>query len=155
MARLARIAFLATLLLAAGALAACGDDSTEHSRYVDQLTAAHNAYTKTDRMLNAAITPTSTPRQDRRTLDRLTAAIDVAIARLRRIDVPPEVTSEHRRYVGVFETWHGDVEDVVAAIDAPTPSGIKRADRRFAAASRRFNKSVIDAGAAIDHKLAG
>ncbi len=155
MARLAWIAFLATLLLAAGALAACGDDSTEKHRYVRQLTAAQHAYTKTDRMLNAAITPTSTPQQDRRTLDRLTNAIDDAIASLRRIDVPPEVTSEHRRFVGVFETWHGDVERVVVAIDKPTPGGIKRADRRFAAASKRFNENVLEAATAIDTKLAG
>ena len=75
MARLARIAFLATLLVAALALAACGDDNTEKNAYIRELTAAQTQYQTKAKRIEEGATPTSTPRQDRRTLGRFSAAI--------------------------------------------------------------------------------
>jgi hypothetical protein len=153
MARLARIASLATLLIAAVALAACGDDTTDKNRYIRELIAAQTRYQTTARRIGTSATQTSSPRQDRRTLDRFASAIVDTIAALRRIDVPPRVAAEHRRFVDVFVTWHDDLARFVAAIRNPTRRGVKRAEHRIAVANQTFNQRLRRAGTDIDAKL--
>jgi uncharacterized lipoprotein YmbA len=154
MARLARTAFLATLVLAAAALAACGGDNAEKNRYVRELEAAQITYKTSAERIEADATQTSTPAQDRRTLDRFAAAIGQTIAALRRIDVPSEVAAEHRAFVAVFVTWQRDVTRFVAAIKRPTAAGVRRAQRRIAAANLTFNAGLRKAGTDIDAALA-
>ncbi len=154
MARLARTAFLATLLIAAGALSACGGNDKETERYIDELTAAQMTYKTNAERIEAGATSTSTPFQDRRTLDHFAAAIADTVTALRKLDVPPKVAAEHRRFVGVFETWHADIVRFVAAIKNPTRRGIERAQRRIAVANQAFNTSLRQAGTDIDAKLA-
>jgi hypothetical protein len=154
MARLARTAFLATLVIAVAALSACGDDSQYKNRYIRDLTSAQLAYKETALRLGAAATTTSSPRQDQRTLDSFAAAIADTIAALRRIDVPPDVVAEHRRFVDVFVTWHDDVQRFTAALRNPTRTGVRRAQRQIAAANLTFNRSLRQAGTDIDAKLA-
>jgi hypothetical protein len=154
MARLARIAFLATLLVTAVTLVACSGDNTEKNRYIRELTAAQTRYQTTARRIEERATPTSTPRQDRRTLDRFAAAIADTIAALQAIDPPPQVAREHDAFVGVFEAWHADVERFTTAIDNPTRRGVARAQRRIAVANQAFNQSLRRAGTDIDAKLA-
>jgi hypothetical protein len=153
MARLARIAFLATLLVAAGALAACGGDTTDDNRYIRELIAAQTRYQTTAKRIGASATETSTPGQDRRTLDRFATAIADTIASLRMIDVPARVSVEHRRFVDVFVTWHDDLTRFMAAIRNPTRRGVKRAERRIAVANEAFNQRLRRAGTDIDAKL--
>jgi hypothetical protein len=154
MARLARTAFLATLVIAAVALAACGGDNDEKNRYIRALEAAQITYKTNAERIEAAATKSSTPEQDRRTLDRFAAAIGETIAALRRIDVPSEVVAEHRRFVAVFVTWQKDITRFVAAIRRPTAAGVRRAQRRIAAANLTFNAGVRKAGTDIDAALA-
>jgi uncharacterized lipoprotein YmbA len=154
MARLARTAFLATLVLAAAALAACGGDNAEKNRYIRDLEAAQITYKTNAERIEANATATSTPAQDRRTLDRFAAAIGQTIAALRRIDVPPEVAAEHRAFVAVFVTWQRDITRFVAAIKRPTAAGVRRAQRRIAAANLTFNAGLRQAGTDIDAALA-
>lgn len=154
MARLARIAFLATLLVAAAALAACADN-TEGNAYVRQLTAAQMRYQKTAERIETRATATSSPREDRVTLDRFSTAITDTIKALRAIRPPPKVTEEHGRYVAVFVRWHNSVERLVRAIRNPTQAGIERAQRRIAVANAAFNRDLRDAGTDIDAKLEG
>ncbi len=154
MARLARTAFLATLFIAAVALAACGDDTNEKNRYIRELTAAQTNYKTTAERIETGATQASTPREDRRTLDRFAAAIGDAITALRAIEVPPEVVAEHRRFVAVFVTWHDDIARFVAAIKKPTRKGVERARRMIAVANQAFNQRLRQAGADIDSKLA-
>jgi hypothetical protein len=155
MARPARTAFLATLLIAAVALAACGGANDRKDRYIRELTAAQTTYQATAKRIEAGATQTSSPRQDRRTLDRFAAAIADTIAALRRIDVPPKALAQHRRFVGVFVTWHDDVAHFVAAVKNPTRSGIRHAKRRIAIADLAFTRSLRKAGTEIDAALAG
>jgi ABC-type phosphate/phosphonate transport system substrate-binding protein len=150
---MARSAILATLLVAAAALAACGGDNTEAQQYIRELTAAQTSFQREAVQLGAQPTKATTPRQDRRTLDNYAAAIADTIAALRRIDVPPEVVAEHRRLVDAFTTWHADFERFTAAIDKPTAAGLRRARRRIAAATVTFNESSRQAGIDIDAKL--
>lgn len=150
---MARRAFLATLLIAAAALAACGGDNTEANRYVSELTAAQTSFQRTAIELGAQPTKSTTPRQDRRTLERYAEAIADTIAALRMIDVPPEVVAEHRRLVTAFTTWHADIERFTAAIEKPTAAGLRRARTRIAAATVTFNASSRQAGIDIDAKL--
>jgi uncharacterized lipoprotein YmbA len=154
MARLARIAFLASLLIAAMALAACGGDNTEKNAYIRELTAAQTQYQMKAKAIGAGATPTSTPRQDRLTLDRFSEAIQATITALRAIKPPSEVTTEHQAFVAVFVTWHDDVERFTKAIAKPTRRGVQRAQRRIAAANQTFNQSLRRAGTDIDAKLA-
>jgi len=154
MARLARTAFLATLVIAAAALAACGGDNAQQNRYIRDLEAAQLTYKTNAERIEAGATQTSTPSEDRRTLDRFAGAIDQTVAALRRIDVPPEVVAEHRRFVAVFVTWHDDIARFVAAIERPTRDGVRRAQRRIAAANLTFNANLRKAGTDIDAALA-
>jgi hypothetical protein len=149
---MARIAFLATLLIAAAALAACGNN-TDAEDYIRELTAAQMTFQRTAIELGAQPTKTSTPSQDRRTLNRYAKAIDDTIAELRTIEVPPEVSAEHRELVNAFVTWHADIERFIAAIEKPTARGLRRARRRIAAATVTFNESAKQAGLDIDAKL--
>jgi uncharacterized lipoprotein YmbA len=154
MARLARIAFLATLLVAALALAACGGDTTRKNAYIRELTAAQTQYQSKAKRIEAGATPTSTPSQDRRTLGRFSAAIGETIAALRAIKPPAEVNAEHKAFVDVFVTWHDDVERFTKAITTPTRGGVQRAQRQIAVANQTFNQSLRQAGTNIDAKLA-
>jgi hypothetical protein len=154
MARLARIAFLATLLTAATALAACGGDNSENNAYIRELTAAQTTYQTNAERIEADATPTSTPRQDRRTLARFSAAIADTIAALRAIKPPAKVTAEHKAFVDVFVAWHDDVARFTKAIAKPTRRGVQRAQRRIAVANQTFNQALRRAGTDIDAKLA-
>lgn len=154
MARLARNAFLATLLIAATALAACGDDNTRKNAYIRELTAAQAQYQANAKRIEADATPTSTPREDRRTLARFSATITHTITALRAIMPPSEVTAEHKAFVDVFVTWQDDVARFTKAIAKPTRSGVKRAQRQIAVANQTFNQSLRRAGTDIDAKLA-
>jgi hypothetical protein len=151
----ARTAFLATLLIAAVALAACGGANDRKDRYIRELTAAQTTYQASAKRIEAGATQTSTPRQDRRTLDRFAVAIADTIAALRTIDVPAEAVAQHRRFVDVFVTWHEDVAHFVAAVANPTHSGIRRAEQRIAVAQLAFSRSLRKAGSDIDAALAG
>jgi len=154
MARLARIAFLATLLLAATALAACGDDNTEKNAYVRELTEAQMRYQNNAKRIEAGATTTSTPRQDRRTLARFSEAIADTITALRAIKPPSQVAKEHAAFIDVFVAWHDDVARFTKAISKPTRTGVRRAQRRIAVANQTFNQSLRRAGTDIDAKLA-
>jgi hypothetical protein len=153
MARHARIALLATLLIAAAALAGCGGDNTEKNAYIRELTAAQTRYQATAKLIEAGATATSTPREDRQTLARFSAAIAETIAALRAIEPPPEVAAEHKAFVDVFVTWHDDVARFTEAIKNPTRRGVQRAQRRIAVANQTFNQSLREAGTDIDAKL--
>lgn len=154
MAWLARIALLAVLLVAAGALAACGGDNTEENRYVRELSAAQTHFQSDQRRLAADARHSSTPRENRGALDRFAGAIAATIASLRRIDVPAKVVPEHRRLIGVFVTLHDDVARFLAAVRNPTPGGFERARRRIAGATAAFNRRAHAAAVDIDAKLA-
>jgi len=154
MARLARTAFLATLLVAALALAACGGDNTDKNAYIRELTAAQTQYQTKAKRIEEDATPTSTPSQDRRTLGRFAAVIGETIAALRAIKPPREVNAEHKAFVDVFVNWHDDVERFTKAIAKPTRNGVERAQRQIAVANQTFNQSLRQAGTNIDAKLA-
>jgi uncharacterized lipoprotein YmbA len=154
MARLARIAFLATLLVAALALAACGSNSKENNAYIRELTAAQTRYQTQAKRIEAGATATSTPREDRRTLDRFSSAIADTITALRAIVPPKVVAAEHKAFVDVFVTWHDDVQRFTRAIKNPSRSGVQRAQRLIAVANQTFNQSLRQAGTDIDAKLA-
>ncbi len=154
MARLARIALLAVLLVAAGAFAACGDDNTEENRYLTELNAAQTAFASTQKRLAADATTSRTPRQNRRALDRFSGAISETIVALRGIDAPSKVAPQHRRYIGVFEKLRDDVARFRVAVSNPTSSSLARARRRIAGATLAFDRSANAAAADIDAKLA-
>ena len=154
MARIARTAFLATLLIAAVALAACGGDNTRRNRYI---TRAHRgagelpaggdeARRGADEDHDAAPGPP--------TLTRYADAIADTIAALRAIDVPSEVVAEHRRLVArVHDLARRHRSASSPAIEQADRSGLRRARRRIAAATVTFNESARQAGIDIDAKL--
>ena len=153
MARLARIASLATLLLAAVALTACGGDNTQKNQYIDQLTGAQLRFASTQKRFEADATKSASARQNSRALTRFATAIADTVTALRRIEAPPKVAAEHRRFVSVFETWHADVARFAAAIRNPTPRAFEAARRRIDAATQTFNRSSRDAATQIETKL--
>jgi hypothetical protein len=149
---MARLALLAVLLVAV--MTGCGGDNTEKNAYIRELTAAQTRYQATAKQIEKGATPTSTPREDRRTLARFAAAIDDTITALRAIKPPTQVAAEHKAFVDVFVAWHDDVKRFTKAIARPTRKGVQRAQRRIAVANQTFNASLRQAGTNIDAKLA-
>lgn len=145
---------LPVVLLVAAVGAGCGSDTAEKNAYIRELTGAQTRYQATAKRIEADATPTSTPREDRRTLARFAAAIADTIAALRAIDPPRQVAAEHEAFVAVFVAWHDDVERFTEAISKPTRRGVQRAQRRIAVANQTFNASLREAGTNIDAKLA-
>ncbi len=154
MARIARIASLAALLIAAVALAACGGGNADKQRYLDELTAAQMRFQTDQEQLEADATKSTSSQANRRALNSFATAIKDTIEALRSIDVPPEVAAEHRRFVGVYVTWRNDVRRFIDAIKNATPKSFERARRRIAAATTTFNERSREAATKIDAKLA-
>lgn len=154
MARTARIASVATLLIATLALSACGNDNTEKNRYLEELATAQMRFQTDQEQLGADATKSNSAQSNRQALNRFADAIGSTITALRRIDVPPEVVAEHRRFVGVFVTWRSGVERFVSALRNATPASFKIARRRIAAATTTFNERSREAATKIDAKLA-
>jgi len=139
------------MLVAALALGACGGDNEERNRYVRELNVVQKRYA--DTVEKISVTKTSSVRQDERSLARYEAAITDTVVALRGISAPPEVASEHRRFVSVWVRLRDDVAQASEAIRNPTPRGIERAQRRIATANDLFNEGSRRASAAIDAKL--
>lgn len=155
MAGVLRILALFALLAGATALAACGDDSSreEKNAYVREINAAQREFARRVTAVSRQITPESTPAQDRRTLQRFKAAIDTVVARLRAIDVPPDVEAEHEQLVVAMSGFGTEIAKANTALRNPDTRSIAEAQRAVTAATQTVNGQIDAAIAAINSKL--
>jgi hypothetical protein len=87
-------------LIVAAALAGCGGADGGDDEYATALNQAQNGLLKRVTQLNARITATSTPAQDRATLGTYETAVGTAVRDLRAIDPPSDLQDLHQQFVG-------------------------------------------------------
>ena len=146
---LAPILLVAMLL----ALAGCGDSSSENNTYVRKVDAAQTQFATSVSRISQAITPTSTDRQDRRTLARFQDAVGRVVRQLRAIDVPAEVRDEHGRLIVAMERFGTDIEQASASLRTPTIESLQKARRQIGAATTAVDARIRAAIAAINAEL--
>ncbi len=144
------------LALAALVLGACGggdDDRDTKNAYVREVNAAQIEFASTVTTVSQQITPKSSSSQDRRTLREFQTAIDEVVAKLRRIDVPSSVRTEHTRLVEAMSSFGADIRRAISALRNPNSRQLARAQRAIATSTQMVNARIDSAIAAINAKL--
>lgn len=153
MLRSARRATLAVMVLASLLAAGCGTDTSERNAYVDGVNAAQARFATTVTRVATAITPRSTPSQDRKALMRFEGAVTRILADLRRIDVPAQVRGEHARLLSAISGFGADVEEANEALRRPSRRSLLEAQRRIGRATATVNVRISSVITAINKKL--
>ena len=143
------------LALAALALGACGgnDDRDARNAYVGKVNAVQNEFADTVRTVSEQITPKSSSKQDRKTLDQFQKAIADAVKNLKGIDVPDNVQSEHDQLVAAMSNFGRQIQEATAALQNPDSAKIAEAQRTIQTATQTVNLRIDAAIAAINSKL--
>ncbi len=149
---LGRHGFL-TLLALAALLVGCASEASEKNSYVHQVNQAQKHFATTVTRVSTAITPTSSARDDRRTLGRFEAAIDGIVGDLRRIEVPARVRREHARLVSAMSGFGTDVHEANVALRKPDRRTLAEAQRHIARATATVNVRINAAIRAINDRL--
>lgn len=148
---------LLALLVAALAvgLGACGgaDARKEKNAYVQAVNAAQTEFASEVTIVSQRITPKSSSAQDRATLKAFETAIEDVVAKLRRIDVPGDVTAEHKQLVGAMSGFGADIKKATDALQNPDSGKIADAQRSIGIATQTVNQRIDAAIAAINSKL--
>ena len=156
MSGLLRLLALVALLAGATALAACGggDDEREaKNAYVAEVNAAQEEFASRITAVSQQITEKSSPAQDRRTLQRFETAIDAVVERLRGIEVPDDVQTEHEQLVDAMTDFGGEIGKATTALRDPDTRSIAEAQRAVTVATQTVNGQIDAAIAAINSKL--
>lgn len=148
---------LAAVVLAAVALAGCGDGASraDAGPYVRAVNAAQGGFARTLNRLSSSITATSTPRQDRRTLRSFAGAVDGAVADLRRVEPPGRVQALHGRLVAEVASYRPPIAAARSALATQDPRRIVAAQGRFVDAVTRTGARVNRTIDAINRRLRG
>jgi FKBP-type peptidyl-prolyl cis-trans isomerase (trigger factor) len=143
------------LALAALGLGACGgnDDRDAKNAYVAEVNAVQNEFADTVRTVSERITPKSSSKQDRKTLDQFQKAIADAVKNLKGIDVPDNVQSEHDQLVAAMSNFGRQIQAATAALQNPDSAKIAEAQRTIQTATQTVNVRIDAAIAAINSKL--
>ena len=133
----------ALLILVAGALVAgCGDDAEERNAYVDQVNRAQQSFANTVQELSGQITEGSTTDSDRETLGRFETAIDGVVGRLRSIEPPEEVSTQHTELVETIDRYGNEVSDAVVALEGDDPEELLTAQRELLEATGEVSADI-------------
>ncbi len=148
---------LVSLLLAIAAigLAACGgsDDQEAKNAYVSEVNAAQNEFATTVSTVSERITPKSSSRQDRKTLQQFEAAITKVVKNLGAISVPDGVQAEHDQLVGAMSGFGDEIAKATSALRNPDTRTIADAQKTIQTATQTVNLRIDAAIAAINSKL--
>ncbi len=156
MSRALKILSLVALLVGAVVLGACGDETNSReakNTYVREVNAAQMEFATTVRAVSRRITPKSSAGQDRRTLARFEAAIADVVAKLRAVEVPQDVESEHEQLVEAMSGFGSEINKATDALRDPDTRSIAEAQRSIASATETVNGQIDAAIAAINSKL--
>ena len=149
------IVSLLLLWFTAVALGACGgaDERKEKNAYVREVNAAQVEFSSTVETVSQRITPKSSSAQDRKTLRRFEVAIDDVVTKLRNVNVPADVKTEHNQLVRAMTGFGADIERATKALDGADTRKIADAQRSIASATQTVNTRIEAAIAAINSKL--
>ena len=147
MHKLSRAA-LAVLLVAIAALAAagCGGDVKKNNEYVDSVNRAQNEFASTFDRLNAQITATTSPAEDRATLQRFRVAIDQVVKDLRAVTPPGKVKALHQDLIGEISSYGVELRKARKAFASQDPAKVIAAQTQLVTAvttvSTRINATI-------------
>jgi hypothetical protein len=150
-----RRAVLVLTLLAAIAIAGCGGADKERGDYVKALNRAQTALAHRFTSLQRRITPTSTPKQDQRTLVAYESAVRAAVADLRAVQPPAGFAELHRRFVGQVAGYGTALRAARGELRSDDPRRVLAAQSRLRAAIERTGVRLNATIRAINAKLKG
>jgi hypothetical protein len=149
----ARVTLLIALVLAALA-AGCGSDA-KNDDYVKALNKAQAGLAQRFTELQSQITPTSTAKQDEKTLRAYESAVGATVRDLRAIDPPEGFDALHRRFVGQVAGYGAALRAARGELDGDDPRAILAAQGRLKTAVARTGRELNATIKAINQKLKG
>ena len=144
---------LVLVLLAAVAAGGCGGDVKENNEYVDAVNKAQNEFASTFDRLNAQITSTSSPKQDRATLKRFQDAIDKVVADLDKVKPPDEVKDLHKELTGEISSYGGEIAKARKAFGSSDPAKVIAAQTQLVTAVTQVSSRINSTIDSINKKL--
>jgi hypothetical protein len=143
------VALVAIVPVATG----CSNDVDERNDYVAAVNRAQTDFRSTFERLGEQITATSSPAQDRRTLQGFSDAVDRAVTRLRRVQPPAEVRRLHRRLITAIETYGREIDKARAAFRSTSTARIIAAQTQLISAitavSGQINRTISQINQAL------
>ena len=124
MPKLLRAVVLLALVAASLVAAGCGGDVKKNNEYVDAVNKAQNEFASTFDRLNARITATSSPKEDRATLKRFQDAIDKVVGDLRGVEPPDKVKALHKELIGEISSYGGEIGKARKAFGSEDPAKV-------------------------------
>lgn len=157
MLALLRIGPLLTAFMACAALGACGasegNSTKDKNVYVEQINAAVKNFASTVTNVSKSITPESSTRQDRRSIQRFESAIDEVIGTLQTINVPDDVRKEHKMLLSAMTGFGKEIADAGKAMRTQTIRAVAEGQRKLGAATITVNAKIRGATDAINTRL--
>jgi hypothetical protein len=148
------VVLLALLCAAAAAAAGCGAQK-DHGDYIAALNRAQTGLAKRFTALQARITPTSSAKQDAKTLSAYEAAVDDAVAGLRAVKPPAGFDVLHRRFVGEVAGYGTALRTARGELGRDDPQAILAAQGRLRTAVAQTGTRLNATIRAINQKLEG
>jgi hypothetical protein len=145
------IVLLAVTLAATG----CGGTAKDRSAYVKALNKAQTGLAQRFQALQSRITPTSTPRQDGRTLLGYEAAVRDTVRDLRAVTPPSGFDSLHRRFIAQVADYGTALRSARAGLRSADPRAILASQGRLRAAIAQAGERLNATIRAINSKIKG
>jgi hypothetical protein len=146
------IVLLAVLLAAA---AGCGSGAKGHDEYVQALNHAQTGLGRRFSALQARITPTSSAKQDERTLRAYEGAVRTAVADLRAVHPPDGFAALHQRFIAQVADYGTALRTARGELRGDDPQAILAAQGRLRAAVATTGTRLNATIRAINQKLKG
>jgi hypothetical protein len=156
MSRSLWISALLLLVLATFALGACGGGSSdvdEKNTYVRELNAAQSDFARNADEISKRRVPDEASAKIR-LVQRLEGAIDEVVGKLRDIEVPSAVRTEHQQLIDVMTSFRADVRKLTQTYRRGDRDKVQAAVSAFSAARAQVGARVNAAIGAINTKLA-
>jgi hypothetical protein len=138
-----------TLLVAAG----CGSQHKDENAYVDAVNKAQTDFSTTFEKLSSRITSTSTPGQDRRTLQGFQDAIDSVVRHLKAVKAPQRVQPLHEQLVSEISSYGDQITKAKKAFASRSASKIVKAQTDLVSAVTRVSAEINKTIDQINQKL--
>jgi hypothetical protein len=150
-------ALAAVLVVALGvALAGCGSgDSDVRNAYVGSASRAVAEFGDSFGSLQSEVRATSTPAQDRRTLDRFGTAVDRLAVALREIHPPKVVRRLHAGLIADVRAYRTLIDRARPGFASSDPRKVITARTTFSTAVERVNAQITRTIDAINRALRG
>jgi hypothetical protein len=141
-------------LLAASLAAACGSGKgKDNDQYVTALNRAQTGLAQRFGALQARITPTSSAKQDEKTLRAYEAAVRDAVTALRGVSPPDGLSALHQRFIGQVADYGAALKTARSELRGDDPQAILAAQGRLRTAVAKTGTRLNATIQAINQKL--